>query len=385
MKRMKWVCLLLVLGFFPVFLASCAGSVALNSVVVAPTDSSTPAGTTRQFTATGFLNDDTTRDITREVTWTSSNPLVATIDSNGLATTFSPGTTVITATSSMATSAPNVGSAKTTLTVSSAVLNSINVQPANAVLPPGVTQAFTANGIFSDGVTVNITSQVAWSSSNVAIATIDATGIATTVATGTATITAVSGTISGSTTLNVNASTLSSITVGPAGPTAIQTMPAGLTQQFTAIGTYSDNTSYDLTGQVTWTSSNPAVATVNSNGLATVAGAGTTTITATRGAISKASTLNVNAVALSSISVTPASATLQLGETRKYTATATYADTSTHDITAFVTWSSSNESVAKVTTGANGGLVTGFGVGSATITATFGAVSGSAPVTVSGG
>ncbi len=387
MKRIKWMWLLLLLGFFPILLASCAGDQAINSVVVGPAGISIPAGQKQQFSATGFFNDDTSGDITRQVTWTSSNPSVATIDANGLATTFTPGTTVITATSSMKTSAPNVGSASVTLTVSSAVLTSINLQPANAVLPPGVTQAFKANGIFSDGVTIDITSQVAWSSSNVSIATIDATGMATTVATGTATITAVSGTISGSTTLNVNASTLSSITLGPLIPPTIQTTPAGLTQQFTATGTYSDNTSYDLTRLVTWTSSNAGVATIDSNGLATAATAGPATITATYRGVSKSTTLTVNPGILQSISVTfpDQDKPLPLGGTRQFTATASYDSGPSQNITAFVTWSSSNESVAKVTTGVNGGLVTGFAAGSATITATFGAISGSAPVTISGG
>ncbi len=86
------------------------------------------------------------------------------------------------------------------------------------------------------------------------------------------------------------APTLASIAVTPANPT-IQT---SATQQFTATGTYSDSSTQNITTQVTWASSNTAVATINSAGLATAGtGAGTTTISATSGAVSGNTTLTV--------------------------------------------------------------------------------------------
>jgi hypothetical protein len=71
----------------------------------------------------------------------------------------------------------------------------------------------------------------------------------------------------------------------------------GLTQQFTATGHYSDNSTQDLTTQVTWASSDGAVATVSdilgSNGLATTAGVGITTVSATSGGVTGDTTLTV--------------------------------------------------------------------------------------------
>src|SRR4029077_16586134 len=67
---------------------------------------------------------------------------------------------------------------------------------------------------------------------------------------------------------------LTSIAVTPANPA----VGIGGTQQFTATGTYSDQSTQDLTSQVTWTSSSPAVATINGTGRATAASQGTTTI-----------------------------------------------------------------------------------------------------------
>jgi hypothetical protein len=77
------------------------------------------------------------------------------------------------------------------------------------------------------------------------------------------------------------AATLTSIAVTPTPSTAL----IGGTQQFTATGTYSDGHTQNLTNQVTWTSSLPAVATVNATGLASALGAGTTTVSATLGAV----------------------------------------------------------------------------------------------------
>src|SRR5437867_5941291 len=76
--------------------------------------------------------------------------------------------------------------------------------------------------------------------------------------------------------------TLVSIGVTPANPN----LPQGLTGQFTATGTYSDNSTQDFTAQVAWSSSNTGVATIDSAGLATSVAAGTTTITATLGLVS---------------------------------------------------------------------------------------------------
>lgn len=74
--------------------------------------------------------------------------------------------------------------------------------------------------------------------------------------------------------------TLTSIAVTPAAPS----IAAGATQQFTATGTRSDDSTVDLTATATWASSDAAVAafeTPATNGLATAMAAGTATISAT--------------------------------------------------------------------------------------------------------
>jgi hypothetical protein len=88
-------------------------------------------------------------------------------------------------------------------------LTSIAVTPANPAIQTGATQQFTATGTYSNGSTQNITSQVTWASSNTTVATINSSGLATASATGTSTISATQGSVSGNTTLTVQAGPLS--------------------------------------------------------------------------------------------------------------------------------------------------------------------------------
>ncbi|QXE92033.1 DUF3443 family protein [Geomonas subterranea] len=85
---------------------------------------------------------------------------------------------------------------------------------------------------------------------------------------------------------------------------------------------------------------------------------------------------------LRSISVTPGNSTLSVGATGRFTATGTYSDNSTRDITSLVTWSSSSQGVVTISnaTGTRG-AATAFSVGSTTVTATLGAITGSTNLT----
>jgi Bacterial Ig-like domain (group 2)/Abnormal spindle-like microcephaly-assoc'd, ASPM-SPD-2-Hydin len=175
--------------------------------------------------------------------------------------------------------------------------------------------------------------------------------------------------------------TLVSIAVMPGNAT----IGVNATQQFTATGTFSDNSTKDVTGQSTWTSSAPATATVGAaTGLATgVAAGGPVTITATDGTIKGTAQLTVTSgPTLKSIAVTPSTANIGVNGMQPFTATGTFSDNSTKDVTTQSTWKSSNTEVATV--GAGTGIATGVGVGGpVTITATDAGISGTAQLTVS--
>jgi uncharacterized protein YjdB len=153
------------------------------------------------------------------------------------------------------------------------------------------------------------------------------------------------------------------------------------TQQFMATGTYSDNSTGDVTSQTEWTSSNPAVATISSAGLATGVALGNTTISGNCQCyvVNTNLTVSSQAATITSIAVTPATASIATGSTQQFVATATYSNNTTQIITTSATWTSSDDTIATVT---SAGLATGVASGSATITATSGSVSGTAALTV---
>ena len=82
---------------------------------------------------------------------------------------------------------------------------------------------------------------------------------------------------------------LTSIAVTPANPSIWR----GASQQFTAMGLYSDGSARDITSQATWTSSNTAVATINAGGLATGGSAGITVISASLAGVIGSAVLTV--------------------------------------------------------------------------------------------
>jgi hypothetical protein len=175
--------------------------------------------------------------------------------------------------------------------------------------------------------------------------------------------------------LTVTAATLQSIAVTPANPSITK----GLTQQFAATGTYSDNSTQTLTGSVVWASATPGVATITAGGLATGAGVGTSSISATLGGKSGSTVLTVTAATLQSIAVTPANPSITQGLTQQFAATGTYSDNSTQTLTGSVTWASATPGVATITAG---GLATGAGTGTSSISATLAGKSGSTVLTV---
>ena len=127
---------------------------------------------------------------------------------------------------------------------------------------------------------------------------------------------------------------------------------------------------------VTWSSSNPSVATV-SNGKVTAVGTGSATITAAAGGKSASCAVTVSAANVVVTGVTLSQTSLALNPGGSATLTATVSPSNATDKS--VTWSSSNPSVATV----SNGKVTAVGAGSATITATAGSKSVSCAVTVS--
>jgi len=243
----------------------------LVTITIDPANPVMAAGTTQKFTAKGIYSDGSTQDMTGLVTWSSASTSIASITSSK-ATAIAIGSTTITATLGSV-------SGTTTLNVTSATLQSIAVTPTNVSIAAGTTRQFTATGTLSNSTTQDLTGSARWSSSDTAVATIDATsGIATAVGAGSTTIAATLGNVSDTATLNVTSATLQSIAVTPTNVS----IAAGTTRQFTATGTLSNSATQDLTRATTWRSSDTTVATIDAtSGIATAVGLGSATITAT--------------------------------------------------------------------------------------------------------
>ena len=258
----------------------------LVSISVTPITATIAKGTSLQYTATGTFADGSTADITAGVTWTTGSAAIATVTAGGLAIGVGVGTTTVRATQGAITNARN-------LTVTAATLVSIAVAPATATLARGYQRLFTATGTFSDGTTQNLTNLATWSSSNTTVARVSnvggSKGRATARATGIATITASFGGKSGTATLTVSGATLTSIAVTP----TTVTLAVGQTQQLTAIGTFSDGTTLDLTVQVAWRTSSRATANVRRTGLVTARKKGSATISATKSGVTGSSAVTV--------------------------------------------------------------------------------------------
>jgi uncharacterized protein YjdB len=339
----------------------------LLSISVTPANPAIELNTTQPLAASGTFSDGTEQDLTNKVTWTSSDTSKATIDTTGLVTAVASGSSTITA-------AMNGVTGTTSLTVDPPQLASIIVDQDGDTVPLGLPDQLTATGVFNDGSTATLFG-VSFTSSDPTIVSVDANGLAASNAVGAVTITATLGSVSGTGILTVGPQTLVSMAVTPTNPT----IPLGLQQQFVVTGTFTDSSTQQLTDGVTWVSSDPTVASVDANGLASSVALGSSTITANVGALSSSGSLTVTAAQLVSVAVTPTSASIPVAVTQQFTATGTYDDASTQDLSSTVTWVSSNGALATIS---NTGVATALAPGNVTITASSGAISGTAALQV---
>jgi len=337
--------------------------VALQTIAVSPDPATVIAGATQQFTATGHASDGATSDLTASATWSSSNRAVADVVAGGLATSFSQGGVTISASFGGVTG-------RATLRVTAAVLQSITIAPADARVAKGLHQQLTATGHWSDGSTVDLSAYATWTSGTPAVAAVAPGGLAAALEPGETTVTASFTGLTATTTLTVTPAALATIAVAPPNPTR----PSGLSQPFTATGSYTDGTTQDLTAAVAWTSGAPAVATISAGGAATTAAPGTSTIAAALDGVTGSTLLTVSAATLLGIEVTPAEPAVTVATGIQLRAVGTYSDASTIDLTAQAAWTSGAPGVASVSAG---GLAFGLAAGTSLVSAAHGSVTGS--------
>ncbi|WP_108649993.1 Ig-like domain-containing protein [Dongshaea marina] len=303
-------------------------------------NTSIPKGHQQQFEAKATYSDNTTQDVTQEVSWISSNPTAATISLKGIATGVNADFTQITAQLEGVTSNP------ISLQVTAAVIKRLEITAHNTSIPKGHQQQFEAKATYSDNTTQDVTQEVSWISSNPTAATISLKGIATGVNADITQITAqLEGVTSNPISLQVTAAVIKRLEI-----TAHNTsIPKGHQQQFEAKATYSDNTTQDVTQEVSWISSNPTAATISLKGIATGVNADVTQITAQlEGVTSNPISLQVTAAVIKRLEITAHNTSIPKGHQQQFEAKATYSDNTTQDVTQEVSWISSNPTAATI-------------------------------------
>ena len=246
--------------------------VPVASVIVTPAKDTIQVGSTVQLT-------DTTKDaaghqlLNRTVTWSSSAPTIAAVSASGLVQGLTAGSATITGTSEGA-----LGTA--TITVVPIPVASIVISPTTKALFVGDTITFSDTTKSATGIVLNGRA-VSWTSNVPRVASVTGTGFVTALDSGTTAIkvTSTAENVSASATLTVALVPVDSVVV-TAASSSISLSDGPSTTSVSAVVWGGGHMLQNR--RITWTSSNPSIATVDANGnVAAVGGRGRVTITAT--------------------------------------------------------------------------------------------------------
>jgi Bacterial Ig-like domain (group 2) len=359
--------------------------VSVSSLAVTPSASPTQnVGQSLGLTATVTLSDGSKADVTAGSTWTSSNLAIGSFVSLTATENVicnSAGTVLFTA---------NYGNASGSIAVT-CVANlppvptpvSLAIGPTSPSTAQGTAVYMIATETMSDGSTPDVTASAVFTSGDTSVAVVHELQVGkgreiSCVGNGSSVITITNDGLTSNTTLTCTA-VLSSIVVTPATPTIV----AGNTQQFIATCKFTDGSSGNCSNPV-WASGTPATATVSQSGLAFGLAAGTSSISATLGAIGGNTTLTVTnpgppPPTQTGTNVGPPTPTINVGSTFQFQALETFTDGSTKDCTATAIWASTVTATATIT---SVGLATGVAAGTTTIQATCNGFTGTDVLTV---
>jgi len=323
-----------------------------NTMTVTPGNPSVGYGQHVPLTVTAHYDAGVTIDVTDQVAWSSDHPDTVDVDVDG----FAVGTGTTPLAQARLTATLDLGAGQTATTFAIATLNldhptSIALTPVNPTVAPSTSTPFTAIGTFGPGLTTDITDHVTWTSSDTTVGTIETFGAAAGILTvgpaggGSTMVTATSldgGTVA-STSLTREIGNPNKITIFPASGI----VGLGDTLPFTAVATYDDLSTVDVTASATWTIDDPSVATISTGGVVTgtstqlsdqtfVHASYTSPYGGTRTA-ARAVTTTLDRPA--SVVVSPAAVTMPTNTGQAFTAAGVYPGGAVVDITNLVTFS----------------------------------------------
>ena len=292
----------------------------------------------------------------KDVTWSTSDASIATVDEDGKVEATGAGVATITVTT---VDGGRTATSEVTVTVPAVPVTGVTLTPAAIELVVGETTTLAAIVLPADATNKDVT----WSSSTPAAVTVDAGGMITSVAVGTSIITVT--TVDGGhiATCEVTVTEAVVLVTGVTLTPAAIGLVVGEATTLAAIVLPVNATNKD----VTWSTSDASIATVDEDGKVEATGAGVATITVTtvdggRTATSEV-TVTVPAVPVTGVTLTPAAIELVVGETTTLAAIVLPADATNKD----VTWSSSTPAAVTVDAG---GVITSVAVGTSIITVT---------------
>ncbi|MDD2853457.1 MAG: Ig-like domain-containing protein [Desulfuromonadaceae bacterium] len=356
----------------------------LQTITLSPQAPSILTLTTGSFTAAGRYSDGVTRDITSQVTWKSSKTDIATISADGTATALTQGSATISATLDGI-------SGTTNLTVTGGNLTAITLSPYSFTLVKDSVSRITATGSFLNGSILSsrdITEMVTWSTANSAVAAVTPSDgnlawLKALAATTSTTITATYGSKSATAALSATAPQLATLTLYP---TALEQLTAGTSSRFRLTATFINGITQDVTANADWSSSAVSTATVGNveRGKGRVSGlaVGSATISAEYGGKTVTAAVTVKQRTLQNL-VISGGTSIVAGNQVAFTATATYSDGTSMDVTEETVWSIDDSNVIMLADSQNQpGQVVAVDGGSAEVTASFGNKTETTKITV---
>lgn len=357
---------------------------ALLSIQVTPASPMIPVGGSLQLIASGRYDNGQTVDVTSLATWSSGAPVVASVSNagadRGQVRGLEIGSATITAALAGVTGSTDVLVALVSLPDAAA----IRVEPDAVTVSPARSVSLRAFALSADGAQVDVTRLVTWTSSDTAVATVAAGGgTVSGVSLGSAVVTASYAAKSGAANVLVETPYPVSLLVLPDERTAISA-GVGAKGALRAWALYSDHAVRDVTEAAGWGSDAPGVVTVSSapgsKGLVECVGPGAAHVSAAFAGLSAQATFAVTPRNVQWLVLSYPPSPLPVGVTHRLTATAVYDDWTSEDVTALATWASVGPA-AQVDAS---GVVSTLGAGSTVVTATYGGVSGSSLVAVTG-
>jgi len=352
---------------------------ALASIQIQSSTDQLLVGQSFALAAMGEYSDGTRREITPTVLWSSNNDSIYVsnaVTNKGRVTAMSSGTAIITAAHAGITATLSLRS------VQEAPIR-LDISPPAARLPVSSQQPFVATATYADGNSRDVTADALWESSQSQTLAIGNgnRGIATAIAVGTATITARFGDLQASVDASVTAASLENIELSP----RTLVLAKGTRAAIIALGSYSDGSTLDLSGQVQWQMDGAAavLGDLTGDGRTVVAqSAGTSTVFARLGSRVGSTVITVTTAIATQLAIQITAPTLASGTTERVQLTATFSDGTSQLLGDDVAWSSSNPAVAVTRTSAGQMTVQALAPGQTIITAKFGSLQQSTAVTV---